>query len=1026
MNFTPERVQKILKAALDLSDPAARRAMLDRECAGDPELVERIQSMIHAQDVTGGIGAVSWDSSRSTPSAGSSYLRAGYIIAGRYKLLEVLGEGGMGSVWSAEQSEPIRRKVAVKLIKWGMDSKQVLARFDAERQALAMMDHPNIARVLDGGLTSEGHPFFVMELVHGSPLTAYCDEQRLNPAKRLELFVDVCQGVQHAHQKGIVHRDLKPSNILVTTYDGRATPKIIDFGVSKAIEGKITGESIATGFGAVVGTLEYMSPEQAGLSELDIDTRADIYSLGVILYELLTGLRPIDKQRLAQAAFLEMVRLIREEDPPKPSTRLSTDEALSSHAAVRQVDPHKLMALLRGELDWVVMKCLQKDRNLRYATANGLAMDIQRYLAGDAVEARPPSFRYRARKFAWRHRVSLGAASLLLITLVGGIVGISLAMVRARAAERLATKQRIRATAVRDFLTDDLLGQANPELNPRSEQVTVEELLDRAASRLNANSKLDELPASRAELMAVLGDTYESLGRYQKALELWEQAIEENRSLHDEDSEMRSLEAQQGYGSALMGIGDFPKAEKVLREVVKQRLKVSGKEDTQTLFAINNLAISIGRQGQFAEAEAMMKDVWETRKRVFGKADKDTLQSLANYAGLLASRGDYDQGESLFREAIDGFRSINKLDSPNALACENGLARCLMDQRKFLDAKSMLVETIQRRILVLGPTHGLTLGSRTNLAIVLSELGEVDASVAESRAVHADLLAEYGKQDDETMAASNALALALRGAKRWDDAIEVGQQVLDTVQQVARPNDTRLIIYTNNLGWIYDGMGNFAEAERLYRKTLAIADESGNADFPDTFQAAQNLTRLLYKQKRFQDALDVAQLNLKARRRILPSNHPSIWATAQAVIDSQASLNLFADAERVLQDFMSTTGPWSEEHQSEMFWRLAQLRIARKNYPGAISALEQTLKLREQRFPGQWQTIEVRSLLGEALTMSGDYAQAELALSTAIQELDAALSSGNPEGLDKIRESTLLRLEALKIARDEAHAKVEK
>src|SRR5262249_33278716 len=307
----------------------------------------------------------------------------GAVLAGRYKLLERLGEGGMGEVWLARQHEPVKRQVALKLIKAGMDSKAVLARFEAERQAPALMDHPHIARVLDGGLTAQRRPFFAMELVNGLPLTRYCDQARLGIRDRLELFVAICCAVQHAHQKGIIHRDLKPSNILVTLLDGRPVPRVIDFGVAKALGGKLTEESPSTLFGAVVGTLEYMAPEQAGYPGSDIDTRADVYSLGVILYELLTGLRPLDPRRLPEAPLHEVIRVIQEEEPPSPSTRLSTDEALASLAAARQVEPRRLLGLLRGELDWVVLKCLEKQRERRYETASSLARDIQRYLADE-------------------------------------------------------------------------------------------------------------------------------------------------------------------------------------------------------------------------------------------------------------------------------------------------------------------------------------------------------------------------------------------------------------------------------------------------------------------------------------------------------------------------------------------------------------------------------------------------------------------------------------------------------------------
>ncbi len=320
----------------------------------------------------------------------------------------------------------------------------MLQRFEQERQALAMMDHPNIARVLDAGLTPTGQPFFVMELVNGLPMTRFCDEARLTPRERLELFVAICQAVQHAHQKGIVHRDLKPANILVTLIDGKPVPKVIDFGVAKATAaaGKLTDESFSTQFGSVVGTLEYMAPEQAGFSGEDVDTRADIYSLGVILYELLTGLRPIDARLLRNAAITEMIRLIREEEPSKPSTRLSTDESLPSLAALRQTEPRRLMAMLRGELDWVVMKCLEKGRERRYETASGLARDIQRYLADEPVEARPPSAGYRLGKFLRRHRTAAIAASLVLLALLVGIAGTTYGLVRAEAQRKEAEAAR--------------------------------------------------------------------------------------------------------------------------------------------------------------------------------------------------------------------------------------------------------------------------------------------------------------------------------------------------------------------------------------------------------------------------------------------------------------------------------------------------------------------------------------------------------------------------------------------------------
>jgi eukaryotic-like serine/threonine-protein kinase len=413
----------IFNVARQIGSPDARAEYLRQACETDSGLRERVEVLLRAYEEQASflespppVGVAPTIDQPASESPGT--------VLGPYKLVEQIGEGGMGTVWMAQQTEPVKRLVAVKLIKAGMDSRQVVARFEAERQALALMDHPNIARVLDGGTTTAGRPYFVMDLVKGVPITKYCDEHRLTPRQRLELFLPVCQAVQHAHQKGIIHRDLKPSNVLVALYDGKPVPKVIDFGVAKAAGQPLTEKTLVTGFGAIVGTLEYMSPEQAEINQLDIDTRSDIYSLGVLLYELLAGSPPFSRKDLEKAGMLEMLRVIREQEPSKPSTKLSTADGLPTLAANRGTEPAKLTKLVRGELDWIVMKALEKDRNRRYETANGFAMDIQRYLADEAVLAGPPSAAYKLRKFARRNKRALAAAAVLLTgfaVLVGSI-----------------------------------------------------------------------------------------------------------------------------------------------------------------------------------------------------------------------------------------------------------------------------------------------------------------------------------------------------------------------------------------------------------------------------------------------------------------------------------------------------------------------------------------------------------------------------------------------------------------------------
>jgi serine/threonine protein kinase/WD40 repeat protein len=440
MTGSEPKLRELFNKALEARTAEDQAAILDQACQGDAELRAQVEELLKAHREAGSFlqeRSVSQDVQVDAPSA----LEPPCMVIGPYKLLELIGEGGMGTVWMAEQTDPVRRLVAVKLVKAGMDSRQVVARFEAERQALALMDHSNIARVLDAGAIADGRPYFIMDLIKGVPITRYCDEHLLTPRQRLELFVPVCQAVQHAHQKGIIHRDLKPSNVLVALYDDKPVPKVIDFGVAKAVGQALTEETLVTGFGALVGTLEYMSPEQAKINQLDIDTRSDIYSLGVLLYELLAGSPPFSRRDLEKVGMLEMLRVIRELEPSKPSTKLSTAEGLPTLAANRGTEPAKLARLMRGELDWIVMKALEKDRNRRYETANSFAMDVQRYLADAAVLACPPSVGYRLRKFVRRNQGSVLAAALLLIALVGGVIGTTWGMLRATEAEADAVAQ---------------------------------------------------------------------------------------------------------------------------------------------------------------------------------------------------------------------------------------------------------------------------------------------------------------------------------------------------------------------------------------------------------------------------------------------------------------------------------------------------------------------------------------------------------------------------------------------------------
>src|SRR5262249_55754463 len=577
--ISPE-LKAIFWDALDCPSEAERRAYLDRACQDDATLRSRIDALLVAHQDGGDLlgepvptPTVTW--SNPTP------IEAPGTVIGSYKLLEMIGEGGMGVVYMAEQTQPVRRKVALKIIRPGMDTRQVVARFEAERQALAMMDHPNIARVLDGGATETGRPYFVMELVRGVPITHHCDPDELSIPERLELFVLVCRAVQHAHQKGVIHRDLKPSNILVTVIDGAAVPKVIDFGVAKATGGQLTERTIYTAFHQFVGTPLYMSPEQADLSGMDVDTRSDIYALGVLLYELLTGTTPFDQETFRKAAFEELRRIIREQEPPKPSTRLSSLGATrAAVSANRRADVRQLDRAVRGELDWIVMKALEKDRRRRYETANDFAADVMRYLADQPVQAGPPSAGYRLRKFVRRNKGPVGAGLALAVLLVVGTVGTSIGLVRALRAERRArtaeglakdrllevTKEKERATAaeakakdeaaaaeaVVKFLQDDLLAQADPGENARYKKVTVEEVLGRAAARIAG--KFSQHPAVEARIRHTIGKTYRALTHYAAARPHLERAWELYRT-HLGAEDVRSLYSLSDLASLYMDQG---------------------------------------------------------------------------------------------------------------------------------------------------------------------------------------------------------------------------------------------------------------------------------------------------------------------------------------------------------------------------------------------------------------------------------------------------------------------------------------
>jgi eukaryotic-like serine/threonine-protein kinase len=613
-----ERLKSLFGAALELK-PEERAAFLDRECNGDVELRRELEALLAADADAGSFLEAPTDDVRNVAGATPE------IIIGPYHLLQLIGEGGMGEVWLAEQKEPVRRRVAIKLIKAGMDTREVVARFESERQALALMDHPAIAKVFDAGSTPEGRPYFVMEYVPGVPITTYCDRHKLTIRQRMELFIQVCEGVQHAHQKAIIHRDLKPSNILVSEVDGKPMPRIIDFGVAKAISQKLTAQTIYTRVGMLIGTLGYMSPEQATAVGEDIDTRADIYSLGAVLYELLVGAPPFDFEKLA---YDEALRWLRDQDAPRPSTKLSTlggDSALA--AKNRGSDPPTLVRQLRGDPDAIALKALEKDRNRRYASASGLAADIGRYLRNEPVTAHPPSAAYRARKFARRNRGSLITACAFVLVLVAS------AAVSIRQSIR-ANREAAVAEAVNDFLQNDLLAQAgastqaSPSTKP-DPHLEVRTALDRAAARIGG--KFDQQPEVEAAIRDTIGRTYMDLGLYPEARTQLARALDlQTRALGAKNP--RTAKTMSLLGGVAVREGRFPEAEALLTQALAIQRSVLGIAHPDTLDSANRLGVAYNEESKFPQAEALDNQTVEARRHAQGPEHPDTLRAITNLA----------------------------------------------------------------------------------------------------------------------------------------------------------------------------------------------------------------------------------------------------------------------------------------------------------------------------------------------------------------------------------------------------------
>ena len=732
-----KKIKEIVGEALE-RQPAERAHFLEEACAYDESLLAEVQSLVSGSEESVGL---------SEPAFQRQQFGGGpheFNLIGPYRLIRKLGEGGMGQVWLAEQTSPVRRQVALKLIRAGVYDKGLLQRFQSERQALAMMDHPAIAKVFDAGATAEGQPYFVMEYVPGLPITQHCDQEKMRIRERLELFIQACEGVQHAHQKAIIHRDLKPANILVVEIDGKAMPRIIDFGLAKGATPGLDGQTLFTQAGSFLGTPGYMSPEQTD-PEKDVDTRTDVYSLGVVLYVLLTGALPFEGKQ--KRPLDEMLRQLREEDPPRPSTKVS-----SEHAAERGADSIQLASELRGDLDWITMKAIERDRSRRYGSPAELAADIWHYLREEPILARPASTGYRLRKYVRRHRIIVSAAAV--------IAGLLIASALVQAVElRRTTQERNRANRVTDFMTS-MFRVSNPS-EARGNTVTAREILDKASNDIETGLKND--PQLQTQMMATMAEVYINLGLYARAQSLLERAGDiAGRDRGPTDRQ--TLRYSRSLSWVLKQEGHFADSENLLRRVLETQRRAFGPEDPDTLITMEHLSETLLREGRFDEAESLARQVLAVQRRDLGSDHRDTLTTMANLGAAFLQEGKFNEAEQMLRETLERQRRVLGSENLGTLSTSNNLATTLTQLKQYEEAEQLFLAVLRTDLRVLGPDHPESALANYNLACLNAHLNRPDQTLNYLRAS----LGHGMSAQQELSIESDPDLLSLHGDPRFD------------------------------------------------------------------------------------------------------------------------------------------------------------------------------------------------------------------------------------------------------------------
>ncbi len=1075
------KLQEIFEQVVGI-DGAQRAAYLAGACGDDAALRAEVEALLRAHEDAARFMASPTAGSliEATPTADSS---ASVTLAapiregpgariGPYKLLQLIGEGGFGSVFMAEQEKPVSRKVALKIIKLGMDTRQVVARFEQERQALAMMDHPNIARVLDAGATETGRPFFVMELVKGDPIVEYADKNNLNIADRLELFSQVCNAVQHAHTKGIIHRDIKPSNILVSTQDGKPHTKVIDFGIAKATASKLTEKTLFTEHRHLIGTPEYMSPEQAEGS-LDIDTRTDVYSLGVLLYELLTGTTPFASKELRSAAYAEIQRIIREVEPPKPSTRLSNNaETLASVAARRQIEPSRLGTLVRGELDWIVMKALEKDRQRRYETASGLGADIRRYLSGDAVLAAPPSNAYRFKKMIQRNKGPVAAGSAVAAALILGLAGtawqakvaseqrnVAVAAqiaeaeqrqqaetvraeavaqeakareqeaeaikqaAEAKAQEAEAKKQAEIAEAVATFQTE-MLAAVDPNQLPRDpvtkepvkDAVTVLQTLQAAVKVLDeGNSALENQPLVESRVRNTIGMTLQNLGRYDEA--------EPNlrRSLA-----IRRADLPEGHPDIAASLNNLAnllylqnkvaEAEPLFREALAIWRTALPAGHPQIATGLNNLASLLDDQNEVVEAESLYRESLEILRAALPVGHPDIAHALNNLASFLHARNKPAEAEPLYREALEIRRAKIPDGHPDIAISVDNLAKLLQSLNRLAEAEPLQREALAIRRAAFPAGHPEIARGMNNLAWLLYAKGnfaEAEPLFREALRIRRAVL-PAGHPD--IAASLNNLAGLLQARNKLAEAEPLFREALEIRRAAFPAKHPDIAVSLSNLAVLLQAQGEFAEAEPLLREAIEVVRAYLPAGHPEIAVSLSSLAFLLQSQNRIAEAEPLRREAVEIWRASLPAGHPYIVSGLNNLALVLHAQNQFAEAEALYREAMAidrAANPAGHPDMANAMSHLARLLQDQNRLTEAEPLLREALEIRRRSLPAGHMHIAIGlSNLARAQHGLGKTAEARAGWDEAVAMMRQGSAHGSPDFARLLWRSGTARLES--------------